>query len=62
MAKLLSLILVLAALAAWCGGCRRVSDPPVSERDEALKRKIADTWGQPYDAMDALWAISGGPL
>ena len=28
-----------------------MSEPPVSQRDEALKRKIADTWGQPYDAM-----------
>ena len=34
-----------------CGGCRRVSEPPVPQRDEALKSKIAETWGQPYDAM-----------
>ena len=28
-----------------------MSEPPVPQRDEALKSKIAETWGQPYDAM-----------
>jgi hypothetical protein len=51
MAKLVSFIFVLPVLTAVCGGCLRVSEPPVSQRDEALQRKIAETWGQPYDAM-----------